>query len=56
MSVRNLRTARTSNNFAVMCEPPVYVMWGPRRITTLWASIASYRDCYTFYRYVDILS
>jgi hypothetical protein len=32
----------------VICEPNVYKMWEPRRLTTLWAFTACYRDSYTF--------
>jgi hypothetical protein len=53
MSTRNLpggkgRPARKADLTAI-CEPIVYKMWEPRRLTTLWASTACYRDSFTFY-------
>jgi hypothetical protein len=46
MSTRNLpggrvRPARKADVTAI-CEPIVYKMWEPRRVTTLWASTACY--------------
>jgi hypothetical protein len=46
-----------ADNLTAICEPIVYQMWEPRRLTTLWASTACYRDNFTFYllfRYVMI--
>jgi hypothetical protein len=45
MSSRNLhegkgRLARKADNLTGICEPIVYNMWEPRRITILWASTA----------------
>jgi hypothetical protein len=53
MSTRNLpggkgRPARKADLTAI-CEPIVYEMWEPRRLTTLWASTACYRDTFTFF-------
>jgi hypothetical protein len=31
-----------------ICEPIVQKIWEPRRLTTLWASTACYRDGFTF--------
>jgi hypothetical protein len=31
-----------------ICEPIVYKMWEPRRLITLWALTACYRDSFTF--------
>jgi hypothetical protein len=47
MSTRNLpggkrRPARKADNLTAICEPIVWKMWDPRRLTTLWASIACY--------------
>jgi hypothetical protein len=47
MSTRNLsggeeRPARKADNFTAICESIVYKMWEPRRLTTLWASMACY--------------
>jgi hypothetical protein len=41
------RPARKAD-FTAICEPTVYKMWAPRRLTTLWASKACYRDTFTF--------
>jgi hypothetical protein len=42
------RPARKADNLAAVCEPTVYKRWGPRRLPTLWASKAWYRDGFTF--------
>jgi hypothetical protein len=52
MSTRNLpgdkeRPARKADNLTAICEPIVYKMWEPRRLTTLWTSTACYRDICT---------
>jgi hypothetical protein len=52
MSTRNLpggkgRPARKADILTAICEPIVYKMWEPRRLTTLWASTASYMDSFT---------
>jgi hypothetical protein len=52
MSTRNLpggkgRPARKADNLTAICEPTVYKMWEPRRLTALWASTACYRDSFT---------
>jgi hypothetical protein len=31
-------------DLTTICEPIVYKMWEPRRLITLWASMACYRD------------
>jgi hypothetical protein len=54
MSTRNLsgckgRPTRKPDNFTAICEPIVYKMWEPRRLTTLWAFRACYRDSVTFF-------
>jgi hypothetical protein len=33
----------------MICEPTVYKMWGPRRLTTVWAFMACYRYSFTLY-------
>jgi hypothetical protein len=53
MSTRNLpggiwRTERKAD-LTANCEPTVYKMWEPRRLTTLWASTACCRDSFTFF-------
>jgi hypothetical protein len=45
---KGLPACRTDNLTAVY-EPIVQKMWEPQRLTTLWASTASYRDIFTFY-------
>jgi hypothetical protein len=54
MSTRNLpggkgRSARKADKLTAICEPIVYKMWEPRRLTTLLASTACYRDSVTFF-------
>jgi hypothetical protein len=53
MRTRNIpgvkgRPARKADNLTAICEPTVHKMWKPRRLTTLWASTACYRDRFTF--------
>jgi hypothetical protein len=53
MSTRNLpggkgRPARKADNLTAICEPIVWKMWEPRRLTTLWTFTACYRDSFTF--------
>jgi hypothetical protein len=53
MSTRNFpgdkgRPAREADNVTAICEPIVQKMWEPRRLTTLWASTACYRNSFTF--------
>jgi hypothetical protein len=38
-----------AENLTVICEPIVQKMWEPRRLTTLWAFTACYRDSFTFF-------
>jgi hypothetical protein len=42
------RPARKFDNFTAICEPTVYKMWEPRRLTTQWAFTACYGDSFTF--------
>jgi hypothetical protein len=37
---------RKADNLTAICEPTVWKMWEPRRLTTLWASTACYRDSF----------
>jgi hypothetical protein len=53
MSTRNLskgkeRPLLKADNLTAVCEPIVYKMWEPRRLTTLWAFTACYTDSFTF--------
>jgi hypothetical protein len=52
MSTGNLpvskgRPALKADNLIAICEPIVYKMWEPRRLTILWVSTA----CYLLYKY-----
>jgi hypothetical protein len=58
ISTRNLpggkgRTVHGADNLTAICEPIVYKMWEPRRLTTLWAFMACYRDSFTFFTYTE---
>jgi hypothetical protein len=50
ISTRNLPGAkgglpeRKVDSLTAICEPIVYKVWEPRRLTTLWASTACYMD------------
>jgi hypothetical protein len=53
MNTRNLaggrgRPARKTDNLTAICEPIVWIIWEPRRLSTLWAFMACYRDIFTF--------
>jgi hypothetical protein len=53
MSTTNLhggkgRPARKADNLTTICEPVVKKIWELRRLTTLWAFRACYRDSFTF--------
>jgi hypothetical protein len=45
----NVQPARKADNLTAIFEQIVYKMWEPRRLTALWASIASYRDIFNFF-------
>jgi hypothetical protein len=61
MSTRNLtggkrRPALKADNLTPICEPIVQKMWEPRRLTTLWASTASYKEGFTYlYPYLSYM-
>jgi hypothetical protein len=42
------RPACDADNLTAICEPIVYKMCESRRLTTLWAFTACYRDSFTF--------
>jgi hypothetical protein len=44
--------AHKAENLTTICELIVYKMFEPQRLTTLWASIACYRDNFTFFIYI----
>jgi hypothetical protein len=53
MGTRNLprgkeQPAHKADNLIGICEPIVYKMREPRRLTNLWASAVCYRDIFTF--------
>jgi hypothetical protein len=47
MGVKGGRPVRRADNLTAICEPIVYKMWAPRRLTPLCASTAGYRDSFT---------
>jgi hypothetical protein len=54
MSTRNVaggkgQLGRKADNLTAKCELIVKKMWEPRRLTTLWAAMACYRDSFTFF-------
>jgi hypothetical protein len=54
MSTRNRpggreRPTRKADNLTAICEPTVSKMWESRRLTTLWTSMACYRDSFTLH-------
>jgi hypothetical protein len=58
MSTRNLpgskgRPVRKADNLTAICGPTVYKMWEPRRLTTLCAFTAFYRDTFNFFFNLD---
>jgi hypothetical protein len=40
------RPVRKADNLTAICEPIVLKMWEPPPLTTLWASVACYRDSF----------
>jgi hypothetical protein len=57
MSTRNLpggkgRPARKADNLTAFCEPDcLEKMWEPRRLITLWAFTACYRDSFIYFTF-----
>jgi hypothetical protein len=57
MSTRNFlvdkgrRAARNVDNLTAICEQTVQKMWEPRRLTTLWAFTACYRDSFILHAF-----
>jgi hypothetical protein len=41
--------AHKADNLTTLCELTVKKMWQPRCLTTLWASMACYKDSFTFF-------
>jgi hypothetical protein len=59
MSTRNLPGVKglqacEADNLTAMYEPIIKKMWEPRRLTTLWASTACYRDIFTLFLCYEI--
>jgi hypothetical protein len=57
MSTRNLpggkgRSASKADNLTTICEPTVYKMWEPRRLTTLWGLYGLLQDGLTFFLFL----
>jgi hypothetical protein len=51
MSIRNLPGGVKGGRrvrFTAICKPTVQKTWDPRRLTTLWAFTACYRDSFTY--------
>jgi hypothetical protein len=46
--VGKARPERKAGDLTVICEPTVYKIWKPRRLTIPWAYTASYRITFTF--------
>jgi hypothetical protein len=49
------RPALKADNLTAICEPIVYKMWEPRRLTSLWPFTASYRDIFTFLPFTEVI-
>jgi hypothetical protein len=43
------RLPRKADNLTAISEPTVQKIWQPRHLTTLWASMACYRETFTFF-------
>jgi hypothetical protein len=61
MSTRNLpgdkgRLVRKADNLAGISKPTDQNMWETRRLTALWASAPFYRDSFTAFNYILLLS
>jgi hypothetical protein len=61
ISTRNLpgvkgRPARKADNLTAICEPIVQEIWKPRRLTTLWVSMACYRNSFTILSFLTCYS
>jgi hypothetical protein len=59
MSTMNLpgdegQPAHRVDNLTTICEPIVYKMWEPQRLTILWASTPCYRDSFTFFYFMFV--
>jgi hypothetical protein len=57
MNARNLvaskaRLACSAGNLTATCQPIYWKVWVPSLLTILYASMACYRDTFTFYSYI----
>jgi hypothetical protein len=50
------RPVRTADNLTAICEPTVKKMWEPRRLASLRASVACYRDIALLSPYFTLVS
>jgi hypothetical protein len=48
MTVKGGRSGHKADSLTAICEPIVQKKWEPRRLTTLWASVACYKDSFTY--------
>jgi hypothetical protein len=54
MSARSLPAGKgqpvhKADDLTAICEPIIWKMWEPRCLTTLWTSMACYRDSFTLH-------
>jgi hypothetical protein len=61
ISISNLlggkvRPARNDDNLTAICQPTAYKMWDPRRLTTLSASMACYKDIFIYFYFYFALT
>jgi hypothetical protein len=59
MNTRNLpggkeRPVHKADDLTAICEPVVWRMWEPRPLTLLRASMACYRDSFTFLPFTSV--
>jgi hypothetical protein len=47
------RPAHKADTLTAICEPTVYKMWEPWRLTTLWASTTCYMDSFIFFTFTS---
>jgi hypothetical protein len=51
----NGRPVRKADNLTAICEPIIYKIWEPRRLTTLRASTAWCKDSFACYLLLEML-
>jgi hypothetical protein len=47
LGIKGGQPTRQADNLTAIREPVVWKMWEPKLLTTLWASMACYRDSFT---------